>query len=218
VTGSVPRPRVHEPLPTFAGTPPFPKAAKTALADEQLRRNLHRATTTIRTKRARAIAERDDWEDLRLAGAAIKDDVLARLPELLVELERNVTAAGGVVHWARDAAEANATVASIVKTAGATEVVKVKSMATQEIELNEALARAGIDAWETDLAELIVQLGRPAVHSWCRRSTATAEIGTSSGARWRAPGGPRPTTSPTTPPSSPRPRGSTCARSSCARA
>jgi L-lactate dehydrogenase complex protein LldF len=172
VTGSVPRPRVHEPLPTFAGTPPFPKAARTALADEQLRRNLHRATTTIRTKRARAIAERDDWEELRLAGAAIKDDVLARLPVLLVELERNVTAAGGVVHWARDAAGANAIVASIVKAAGATEVVKVKSMVTQEIELNEALAREGIAAWETDLAELIVQLGRdlpshilvPAIH------------------------------------------------------
>ena len=166
------RPRVHEPLPTFAGTPPFPKAARTALADEQLRRNLNRATTTIRTKRARAIAERDDWEELRLAGAAIKDDVLARLPELLVELERNVTAAGGVVHWARDGAEANATVAAIVKAAGATEVVKVKSMVTQEIELNEALAREGIAAWETDLAELIVQLGRdlpshilvPAIH------------------------------------------------------
>ena len=172
MTGSVPRPRVHEPLPTFAGTPPFPKAATTALADEQLRRNLHRATTTIRTKRARAIAERDDWEELRLAGAAIKDDVLARLPELLVELEANVTAAGGVVHWARDAAEANAIVAGIVTTAGATEVVKVKSMVTQEIELNEALAREGIAAWETDLAELIVQLGHdlpshilvPAIH------------------------------------------------------
>jgi L-lactate dehydrogenase complex protein LldF len=164
--------RVHEPLPTFAGTPPFPKAAISALADEQLRRNLHRATSTIRTKRARAVAERDDWEDLRLAGAASKDDVLARLPELLVELEANVTAAGGVVHWARDAAEANAIVASIVKATGATEVVKVKSMVTQEIELNEALAREGITAWETDLAELIVQLGHdlpshilvPAIH------------------------------------------------------
>jgi L-lactate dehydrogenase complex protein LldF len=164
--------RVHEPLPTFAGTPPFPEAARVALADEQLRRNLRRATTTIRTKRARAIAERDDWEELRLAGAAIKDDVLARLPDLLVELEANATSAGGTVHWARDAAEANAIVASIVKAAGATEVVKVKSMVTQEIELNDALAREGIAAWETDLAELIVQLGHdlpshilvPAIH------------------------------------------------------
>ena len=163
---------LREPVPTFAGTPPFPKAAAAALADRQLRENLRRATTTIRDKRARAVAERDDWEALRLAGAAIKDEVLARLPELLVKLEERVTAAGGAVHWARDAAEANAIVAGIVKDTGATEVVKVKSMATQEIGLNEALAREGIAAWETDLAELIVQLGQdlpshflvPAIH------------------------------------------------------
>jgi L-lactate dehydrogenase complex protein LldF len=158
--------------PSFAGTPPFPKAAETALADAQLRGNLRRATTTIRTKRAGVVAERDDWEALRLAGAAIKDDVLNRLPELLEELERNVTQAGGSVHWARDAAEANAIVAGIVRDHGADEVVKVKSMVTQEIELNAALAREGIAAWETDLAELIVQLGNdlpshilvPAIH------------------------------------------------------
>src|SRR6185436_7612120 len=160
------------PTPRFAGTPPFPEAARAALQNEQQRENLRRATTTIRTKRARAVAEIDDWEELRLAGAAIKDEALARLPELLPELERNVTAAGGVVHWARDAAEANAIVVGLVRAAGADEVVKVKSMATQEIELNEALAAAGIAAWETDLAELIVQLGQdlpshilvPAIH------------------------------------------------------
>ena len=147
------------PAPSFRGTPPFPEAARRALADDQLRTNLRRATMTIRTKRQRAVDERDDWEALRVAGAAIKDDVLARLPELLIELESNVTAAGGVVHWARDAAEANRIVADLVRAAGANEVVKVKSMVTQEIELNDALARAGIAAWETDLAELIVQLG-----------------------------------------------------------
>ncbi|MFL5779146.1 MAG: lactate utilization protein B [Chloroflexota bacterium] len=160
------------PTPTFAGTPPFPKAARAALADGQLRTNLRRATTTIRTKRARAVGELDDWEALRIAGAAIKDEVLRDLPALLEELETNVSAAGGTVHWARDAGEANQIVASIVRAAGATEVVKVKSMTTQEIELNEALARDGIDAWETDLAELIVQLGHdlpshilvPAIH------------------------------------------------------
>ena len=126
----------------------------------QLRRNLRRATTTIRTKRSRAVAERPDWEDLRLAGAAIKDDVLARLPELLDQLEANVTAAGGDRplgprrrRGKRDRGRHRA------RGRAPTEVVKVKSMATQEIELNEALAQAGIDAWETDLAELIVQLG-----------------------------------------------------------
>ena len=160
----------HE--PTFAGTPPFPQAARTALADTQLRANLGRATATIRTKRASAVAERADWEELRLAGAAIKDNVMRDLPALLEQLEQAVTAAGGVVHWARDAAEANAIVAGIAHDAGATEVVKVKSMATQEIELNEALRQVGIDVWETDLAEMIVQLGHdlpshilvPAIH------------------------------------------------------
>ena len=164
-----PRPG-HE--PSFAGTPPFPEAARVALADEQLRANLGRATTTIRDKRARVVAERPDWEALRLAGAAIKDEVLRDLPALLDRLERAVTAAGGTVHWARDAAEANAIVARLAQEHGATEVVKVKSMATQEIELNEALLQAGIDVWETDLAEMIVQLGHdlpshilvPAIH------------------------------------------------------
>jgi L-lactate dehydrogenase complex protein LldF len=152
--------------------PPFPTTARAALADGQLRANLGRATATIRDKRLRAIAELPDWEALRAAGAAIKDDVLSRLPQLLEQLEANVTAAGGVVHWARNAAEANAIVAGIAKQHQATEVVKVKSMATQEIELNAALEREGIDVWETDLAELIVQLGHdlpshilvPAIH------------------------------------------------------
>jgi len=160
----------HE--PTFAGTPPFPEAARIALADEQLRANLGRATATIRTKRAAAVAERTDWEALRLSGAAIKDEVMRDLPALLAQLEQAVTAAGGIVHWAGDAAEANAIVASIARAAGATEIVKVKSMATQEIELNEALRQEGIDVWETDLAEMIVQLGHdlpshilvPAIH------------------------------------------------------
>jgi L-lactate dehydrogenase complex protein LldF len=136
--------------------------ARDALADPQLRRNLGKATATIRAKRAAAVGELDDWEALRDAGAAIKADVLRRLPELLEQLEGAVTAAGGHVHWARDAIEANAIVTRLVRAAGADEVVKVKSMATQEIGLNEALAEVGIAAVETDLAELIVQLGHDA--------------------------------------------------------
>jgi L-lactate dehydrogenase complex protein LldF len=137
----------------------FPDAARGALADTQLRRNLGHATATIRDKRATVVGEVDDWEALRTAGKAIKDATMAQLPELLTQLEANVTAVGGVVHWARDASEANAIVTRLVKDTGSDEVVKVKSMATQEIGLNEALADAGITAYETDLAELIVQLG-----------------------------------------------------------
>ncbi|MDQ2964660.1 MAG: LUD domain-containing protein, partial [Chloroflexota bacterium] len=167
------RPPVERrPVPTFRGSPPFPEAARAALGDPQLRANLRHATTTIRTKRSRVVAERADWEALRLAGESIKDEVLRDLPAQLDRLERAVTEAGGIVHWARDGVEANAIVADIVRRHGANEVVKVKSMTTQEIELNEALAAEGIDVWETDLAELIVQLGNdlpshilvPAIH------------------------------------------------------
>ncbi len=154
------------------GELPFPEAAGIALEDGQLRRNLAHATGTIRTKRAAAVAELDDWEQLRAAGAAIKDQALARLDDYLVQLEQQVTVRGGTVHWARDANEANTIVTDLVKSTGAESVVKVKSMATQEIGLNEALEAAGITATETDLAELIVQLGHdhpshilvPAIH------------------------------------------------------
>jgi L-lactate dehydrogenase complex protein LldF len=150
----------------------FPVAAKAALADAQLRRNLRNATHTIRDKRDAVVAEVEDWEALREAGRAIKDGALRHLDVHLEKLERSVVTRGGVVHWARDAAEANAIVARLTREAGADEVVKVKSMATDEIGLNEALAEAGIKAYETDLAELIVQLGEdrpshilvPAIH------------------------------------------------------
>ena len=101
----------------------------------------------------------DDWEELRLAGAAIKDNTLLHLDEHLLRLEESLTAAGATVHWARDAGEASAVVAEVARAHGVDEVVKVKSMATAEIDLNEHLAAQGIAAWETDLAELIVQLG-----------------------------------------------------------
>src|SRR6185436_1150609 len=137
-----------------------------------LRRNLGAATATIRNKRLAVVSEQPDWEQLRRAGQAIKAATLARLDEHLLRLEAEVTRRGGQVHWARDAAEANRIVTDLVRATGADEVVKVKSMATQEIGLNEALAEAGIAAWETDLAELIVQLGHdtpshilvPAIH------------------------------------------------------
>jgi len=144
---------------TFVGMPAFPEAARAALGDSQLRRNLAHATATIRDKRARVVAEVPDWEELRLTGAAIKDAVLHDLDRHLVSLEAALTARGATVHWARDAAEACAIVARVAHDHNADEVVKVKSMATQEIGLNEALAAEGIAAWETDLAELIVQLG-----------------------------------------------------------
>ena len=151
---------------------PFPRAAKRELGNAQLRANLGHATHTIRDKRLRVVGELPDWEELRDAGSATKEAVMARLPELLEEFEKNFTARGGIIHWARDAGEANEIVRDLIREQGVDEVVKVKSMATQEIGLNEYLEEQGIAAYETDLAELIVQLDHdkpshilvPAIH------------------------------------------------------
>ncbi|MEU1626538.1 lactate utilization protein B [Streptomyces sp. NPDC020096] len=176
----------------MSGAVPFPEAARVSVRNAQLRGNLRHATHTIRAKRAKAVAELSDWDRLRAAGAAIKDRTLRHLDHYLEQLESAVTAAGGQVHWAVDADEANRIVTRLVKAAGETEVVKVKSMATQEIGLNEALAAAGIRAYETDLAELIVQLGDdrpshilvPAIH---RNRTEIRDIFRREMGRWGRP-------------------------------
>ncbi|MCW3023312.1 MAG: iron-sulfur cluster binding protein [Conexibacter sp.] len=136
----------------------FPEAARRALGDTQLRNNVQRATSTIRAKRLAMVGEVPDWEALRSGAEAIKAQTMATLPEQLEALEASVQRAGGTVHWARDGDEANAIVARIAHAHGAREVVKVKSLVTDEIGLNEALEAEGIHAVETDLAELIVQL------------------------------------------------------------
>jgi L-lactate dehydrogenase complex protein LldF len=137
----------------------FPSAASVALRDSQLRRNLAKATGTIREKRAGVVGELPDWAELRAAGRALKDASLASLDDQLVALESAVAAAGGQVHWANDGTEGCSIVAEIARSHGVDEVVKVKSIVTDEIGLNEALATAGVRAVETDLAELIIQLG-----------------------------------------------------------
>ena len=150
----------------------FPEAARVALGDAQMRHNVGKATTTIRARRADVVSEVPDWEPLRAAGAAIKQRAMATLGDQLDALESAVTGAGGTVHWARDAAEANALVIDVARRHGVREVIKSKSMATEEVGLNAALAGAGIEAIETDLAELIVQLASdrpshilvPAIH------------------------------------------------------
>ncbi|MCF2706022.1 iron-sulfur cluster-binding protein [Arcanobacterium haemolyticum] len=136
----------------------FPEGAKDTLRNTQMRRNLGYATTKIRLKRNTRVEEMPDWEQLREAASNIKRTTMANLPELLEQFEANVTAHGGIVHWARDAKEANEIAYSIIKEKQVDEVVKVKSMATQEINFNEYMHERGIQAWETDLAEMIVQL------------------------------------------------------------
>jgi L-lactate dehydrogenase complex protein LldF len=153
-------------------TPTFQESAHVALRDSQLRHNLGNATRAIRAKRNKVVAELPDWQELREAGRAIKERTLRHLDDYLVQFEDAVQRAGGQVHWARDAAEANAAVIDLVKATGAGEVVKSKSLTTEETKLNEALQQHGISAWETDLAQLIIQLGHdkpshvlvPAIH------------------------------------------------------
>ncbi|MDR1790514.1 MAG: iron-sulfur cluster-binding protein [Propionibacteriaceae bacterium] len=155
-------------------SPPFKVNAKKELANPVLRKNLRFATHTIRAKRRLRVSEvgEEAWQQLRDAAAEIKDRVARHLDTYLLQLEETLTAKGAVVHWARDAAEANQIVVDLVKAKQVQDVVKIKSMVTQEIDLNESLEANGVAAWETDLAELIVQLGHdrpshilvPAIH------------------------------------------------------
>mgnify|MGYP002653200205 FL=1 len=157
---------------TFLGMPKFSEAAKRELSIGVQRKNMRNATTTIRNKRAMRVSESPDWESLRGAAKEIKDRVGRHLDTYLLQAEESLKANGVHVHWARNAQEANGIVAQVAKSKGVDEVVKIKSITTQETDLNEYLEEQGIAAWETDLAELIVQLGHdrpshivvPAIH------------------------------------------------------
>lgn len=138
---------------------PFPSAALKVLHDSQLRTNVARATDTIQGKRDRLVQEKTDWAALRDAGSAIRAHVLDNLQLYLAEFEKRCSAAGGTVHWAADAEEACRITLESLREENATEVIKIKTMTSSEIQLNPALRAAGIDPIETDLAELILQLG-----------------------------------------------------------
>ena len=137
----------------------FPEAARVELANPQLRPNLRNATDTIRSKRASVVAELPDWEELRDAGSAIKADVLAQPRPLPARSSRAPCVARrrarplgprrgrGERGRRRDRPLARVD-----------EVVKVKSLTTDEIELNRRWPAVGVHALETDFAELILQL------------------------------------------------------------
>jgi L-lactate dehydrogenase complex protein LldF len=137
----------------------FPHAAKELLGNTQLRANVRRATDIIRNKRARVVGEMPDWEDLRTSAQQIKQNVLRNLDSYLEQFEAACMKAGGQVHWARDADEANRIIVGIIQGHNEKEVIKVKTMTSDETRLNSALEAAGITPYETDLADLIIQLG-----------------------------------------------------------
>lgn len=142
-----------------AEAPPFQKAARQALQDSQLRHNMRHATHVIRNKRNNVVGELPDWEQLRAAASATKAHVMRYLDLYLEQFEANVTKAGGHVHWASDADEAGRIIRELVEQHGGKEVIKVKTMTSEEVELNSELAAHGVTPYETDLAELIIQLG-----------------------------------------------------------
>ena len=144
---------------TAAGAPEFPIAAKQALGNAQLRRNVRHATDVIRAKRALVVGEAADWQALRESGRQIKAHVIRHLDTYLEQFEAGCRRAGGHVHWAADADEANRLVIDIIRSHGEREVIKVKTMTSDETRLNAALEAAGIEPFETDLADLIIQLG-----------------------------------------------------------
>jgi L-lactate dehydrogenase complex protein LldF len=136
----------------------FPANARAGLADPVLQRALGLARTGFPLRRREAIARLPEFEALREQGRAIKDHTLAHLDFYLELYEQRVTAAGGRVHWARNAAEARQAVLEICRAAGAKIVTKGKSMVAEEIALNEHLEANGITPVETDLGEYIIQL------------------------------------------------------------
>jgi len=143
--------------PRFA--PPFPQGALLVLRNPQLRKNVAHAIDVIQTKRDKLVAEKTDWQALRTAASAVREHVSANLGEYLVQFEERCTAAGGIVHWAADAAEARSVILDLLRQENANEVIKIKTMTSAEIQLNPFLETNGINVFETDLAEIILQLG-----------------------------------------------------------
>lgn len=151
---------------------PFKERVDLALNDQQLQAALQKAAGKFDLARIRAWKELDDVTMLCRHAKAIKAHAITHLDEYLAQLSRQVRAAGGHVHFAADATEAQAIISAIIQDAECDLVVKSKSMTSEEIGLNEALAAAGIRAVETDLGEWIIQLAgdtpshivAPAIH------------------------------------------------------
>ena len=129
-----------------------------AVADPALRRALAFATDHMAVQRSQAIDRLENFEELRRSARAVRAATLARLPDVLATLADRIEAAGGRVFFASDGAEACRYVSEVARSHGARRVAKAKSMVTEEIGLNPALAAAGLEVVETDLGEWIVQL------------------------------------------------------------
>jgi L-lactate dehydrogenase complex protein LldF len=150
----------------------FPERARGALADDFLQHALATATTRFVEARNQVFAAFPEGEALRDRARQIKEHVLQRLDHYVEQLADNVERLGGHVHFAATGEEARGVILDIARRAGVELIVKGKSMAAEEIELNHALEAAGLRVAETDLGEYIIQLARekpshiiaPAIH------------------------------------------------------
>jgi L-lactate dehydrogenase complex protein LldF len=153
-------------------TETFDENARRALIDPQLRSALRKLTVTFGERRAQAISSVDDWEGLRERARAIKDETLSHLDRYLADFADKAERAGAQIHWADDGKDVCQLIIRLLQERNAKQVVKSKSMATEEIHLNAALEAAGITPVETDLGEWIIQLAHetpshivvPAIH------------------------------------------------------
>ncbi|OGA38356.1 MAG: iron-sulfur cluster-binding protein [Betaproteobacteria bacterium RIFCSPLOWO2_12_FULL_62_13] len=138
----------------------FKARAGKKLADVKLQAALKKLQDNFVKGRAERVAELDNFDAIREAGAAIRERALANLDLYLEEFERKATARGAVVHWAETAEEANRIVCDLAANYNVRKVAKSKSMVSEECALNDALEAAGIEVMETDLGEYILQLAR----------------------------------------------------------
>ncbi len=145
-------------MTSVSTSPQFKSNVQQALHDTQLQKALANVRHTVIDRRAVAAAALPEFEELRDQARDIRNHVLEHLDLYLARYEQKVVECGGHVHFARDSREACNIITGIAKARGAKTVTKGKSMVSEEIGLNEALERAGIEAIETDLGEYIIQL------------------------------------------------------------
>ena len=142
----------------FVPASEFKQRTSEAVSDEHLRKSFRGAMDFLMAKRAAQFPDPAALEAQRGLAEHIRKYSLARLPDLLEQLERNLTANGIQVHWAENAEQANAIIVGIAQKHSAKLMVKGKSMVSEETELNHAMEAAGIEALESDMGEYIVQL------------------------------------------------------------
>ncbi|MFJ4144005.1 LutB/LldF family L-lactate oxidation iron-sulfur protein [Pseudomonas sp. NPDC089734] len=167
----------HSRIPAVEIETDFRTRAHQALGDPQLRGNFRRAMDSLMTKRAAAFSNPEEREDLRELGNIIRARALSKLPDLLEQLERNLIRNGVKVHWAETVEQANDIVLSIVNAHEARQVIKGKSMVSEEMEMNDFLGERGVECLEADMGEYIVQMDHekpshiimPAIHKNARQ-------------------------------------------------